>query len=93
MLTEVAKKATAAARHTIAGGDHTAIIMGQMVTMLKTREIVLAAARKNAVVKQNHAAIKKSLAKNLATTLTHVLATTRTAAVVAICIQLRTTTN
>lgn len=81
MLTEVAKKATAAALHTIAGGDHTAIIMGQMVTMLKTREIVLAAARKNAVVKQNHAAIKKSLAKNLVTALTRVHVTTKTAVV------------
>jgi len=85
--------ATAAALHIMVAGDIMATSTALMVTMQSTKALAQVAARKNAVVKKNLAAIRKSLAKNLATTLTHALATTRTAAATVTCIQLRTTTN
>jgi len=91
-LTEVAKKATAAALH-IMVGDIMATCTALMVTMQSTKALALVAARKNAVAKRNLAAIRKSLAKNLASTLTRVHVTTRIATVAVTCIQLRTTTN
>ncbi len=92
-LTEVAKKAIAAALHIMVAGVIMVTSTALMVIMQSTKVLAPVAARKNVVAKKNLAAIRKSLAKNLASTLTLVHVTTRIATVVVTCIQLKMTTN